>query len=483
MILKRAVKITLLGTAVLLMALLVATGWYLGRAMPIGAGFVAKYICSAVFISHRDPIIAFKEDVVPVNPLARFVDYRIDRGQLKVQATALGLFARQAIFRDGCGCTLVVGTTEEKVRAQKIVEPDFNKSRPVRPQDQPWPEGAQGAVDGAAMGVDTNRLQKALDAAFTEPGPEKKRNTRAVVVVYHGRLIAERYAPGFDKDMPLLGWSMAKSVTNALVGILVQEGRFDPLRPAPVPEWRSPGDPRRRITLDQLLRMSSGLAFKEVYAPLFDATTMLYDSYDFAAYAAGRPLAGPPDSRWNYSSGTANIVARVVRQTVEKNYPYYYSFLYQKLFDPIGMYSAVFEPDASGTFVGSSYLFATPRDWARFGQLFLQDGVWQGQQILPEGWVKYTTTPTGGAPKGQYGAFFWLNAGQRDNPALRRWPDAPTDAYAALGFQEQMVIVIPSHHAVLVRFGATSDRSAWNTNHFIRDVLTALQGGVGALAR
>lgn len=470
---KRSVKYILTGIAVILCAAIAATGWYLSRAMPIGAGFVAKYICSAVFISRRDAATVFAEDVSPINPLARFIDYRIDAEKQWVDADAMGRFAMRAIFREGCGCTLVVGATTAQLRSQQLVGPDFNRSRPSRSEALPWPEG-DGAAAPADPAVDSARLRLALDNAFAEPGPGKRRMTRAVVVVYDGRLIAERYVPGFDKDMPLLGWSMAKSVTNALVGILVQEGRFDLLRPAPVPEWQTPGDPRQAITLDQLLRMSSGLAFQEVYAPLHDATNMLYGSYDFAACAAGRPLAGPPDSRWNYSSGTANIVARVVRRAVEKEYPYYYTFLYSKLFDRIGMHSAVFEPDPSGTFVGSSYLYATPRDWARFGQLFLQDGVWQGQRMLPEGWIKYTTTPTGGAPRGQYGAFFWLNAGERNNPANRRWPDAPTDAYAALGFQEQKVVIIPSRKVVLVRFGATSDRPAWDTNRFIKDVLAAL---------
>lgn len=471
---KPTVKRAMIGIAAIACAVLVAGGWYLSKAMPISAGFVAKYICSAVYVSHRDAATLFAEDVMPVNPLARLVDYRIDDATQSVTAEACGFFARRAIFRQGCGCTLLVDTTQAQLRAETLVPPAFRRNRPVHSAVLPWPAGRLDPGRASDPGVDAKKLQRALDKAFAEPGRRRRRKTHAVVVVQDGRLIAERYAAGFDKDMPLLGWSMAKSATNALVGILVQEGRLDLLRPAPVPEWQTPGDPRRAITIDQLLRMSSGLSFREIYAPLFDATSMLYDSYDMAAYAAAKPLAGPPDSRWRYSSGTTNIVARIVRQTVEERTPGYYPFMYAKLFDRIGMYSAVFEPDPSGTFVGSSYLFATPRDWARFGQLFLQDGVWQGQRILPEGWINYSTTPTGGAPKGQYGAFFWLNVGTRGNPADRRWPDAPTDAYAALGFHEQMVIVIPSRKAVLVRFGATADKKAWDTNRFIAEVLAAL---------
>jgi CubicO group peptidase (beta-lactamase class C family) len=329
-------------------------------------------------------------------------------------------------------------------------------------------------VDPESLGIDPVKLQKALDVAFAEPSPDNPRKTRAVIVVYDGRLAAERYAPGFHKDMPLLGWSMSKSVTNALVGIQVKAGKLDTMAPAQVKEWQQAGDPRRDITLDQLLRMSDGQEFEESYLPPDDTTRMLYESFDFAAYAAGKSLAAKPDARWNYSSGTANIIARIVRRTAEKRYAHYYDFIRDEFFDKIGMYSAVMEPDASGTFVGSSYTFATPRDWARFGLLYLQDGVWQGELIFPEGWVKYTTTPTPQAPRGEYGALFWLNAGSPSHPEDRRWPSAPRDAFAALGFQEQKVIIIPSKNLVLVRFGATSDRQSWNSDEFIANVLAAL---------
>lgn len=471
---RRGVKFTIFGGLIFLSLFAAALAWYLAKAMPTGTGFVAKCLCSSVFISQRDPAVVLREDIAPVNPLARLIDYRIERTPPAVTAHVFGRFARTAIYREGCGCTLVVGATEEALRAQQLIDPAYLRNRPLHSEDLPWPEGSQGPIDPAGVGIDAAKLFQALESAFGEPGPEPLRHTRAVVVVYDGRLVAERYADGFHKDMPLLGWSMAKSATNALVGILVQQGRFDILRPAPVGEWQQAGDPRRVITSDHLLRMSSGLSFKEVYAPLHDATNMLYGSYDFAVYAAGKSLEGPPDSRWNYSSGTANIVARIVRQAAAEDYPYYYTWMHRNLFDKIGMHSAVFEPDASGTFVGSSYLFATPRDWARFGLLYLQDGMWQGERILPEGWVSYSATPTGGAPKGQYGAFFWLNAGAAGNPGERRWPDAPTDAFGAQGFQEQQVIIIPSRKAVLVRMGATTRREAWDANRFIQEVLAAL---------
>ena len=471
---KRGVKIILIVIAVVLISAVATGGWLFSKAIPIGTGFVAKYICSSTFISNREPEIVFAEDVAPVNPLAKIVDYEIDREQKSVTATSFGLFGLTAIYREGCGCSLVIGTTAEEMARQKLVPPDFTKKRPRQRADLPWPAGSQGPANPSAVGVDVQKLEKALEAAFAEPGPEKPRKTRAVIAVYDGQLIAERYAPGFNKDMPLLGWSMSKTVTNALVGILVRQKRLDVMQPAPVPAWQKDEDDRQKITLDQLLRMSSGLKFEEEYLPLYDATYMLYGSYDFAAYAAARPLETEPDTKWYYSSGTANIVAKIVRQTVEKEYDYYYSFIYKELFDKIGMYSALVEPDSSGTFVGSSYTYATPRDWARFGLLYLQNGVWQGERIFPAGWVKYTTTPTPGAPRGEYGAHIWLNAGSATDPNDRRWPAAPGDAFAALGFQEQKVIVIPSRKLVLVRFGATADRKTWNTDEFIKNILAAL---------
>ncbi|MFC1823228.1 serine hydrolase domain-containing protein [Thermodesulfobacteriota bacterium] len=351
---------------------------------------------------------------------------------------------------------------------------DSMRSTSKLPEDLPWPSGTLGPGKQLPEGVDADRLKSAVDDAFREPGPERKRNTRAILVVYDGKLVAERYASGFNKDMPLLGWSMSKSVTNALTGILVKKGKLDLKGPAPVPEWQKSGDPRKNISLDQLLRMSSGLEFEEVYAPLYAVTEMLYESYDYAAYAAGKPLAIEPDDKWYYSSGTANIIARIVRQTVENEFKSYYTFLYEELFDKIGMHSALMEPDPSGTFVGSSYTFATPRDWARFGLLYLQDGVWEGERILPEGWVKYSVTPTPKAPQGQYGALFWLNAGDPAMPANRLWPRMPRDAFLARGYQEQQIVIIPSKKLVAVRFGLSADREAWDLDSFIEAVLEAL---------
>jgi CubicO group peptidase (beta-lactamase class C family) len=471
---KRWLKIGLIGIGALLILVLGAIVWFLSVALPIGAGFAAKYLCSSTFISQRNPDIAFEEDVAPINPLFKPISWQLNRERKTARADYFGLFTATAIYREGCGCSLVIGTTAEAMRQQTFYKRPANEPTPSRRDDLPWPEGAMGPIAPASLGIRPGQLNKALDKAFAEPGPDKPKKTRAIVVVYDGRLVAERYAPGFNKDMLLLGWSMTKSVTNALVGILVKNRELDIHAPAPVAEWHQDNDPRRKITLDQMLRMSDGMEFTEFYLPPDDSTRMLFNSYDYAAYAAGKPLVAEPDARWNYSSGTANIISRIVRKAAEKKYPQYYAFIRKELFHKIGMYSALMEPDSSGTFVGSSYTFATPRDWARFGLLYLQDGVWQGERILPEDWVNYTVTPTPQAPRGEYGALFWLNAGQPANPANRMLPSAPRDTFWASGFQEQYVIVIPSKKIVLVRFGASTNRKAWNTDEFVADVLSAL---------
>ncbi len=376
----------------------------------------------------------------------------------------------KAIYRPGCGCTLVVGATEAELRRQPL--PAFTPRR--LPENQPWPDGEAGPEKARPAGWDDEKLRQAIDRHFAEPGPSPKKQTRAVVVVYDGHLVAERYAPGFHQGMPLLGWSMAKSVTSAVLGIMVQKGMIDIRRPAPVPEWQHPGDPRRAITIDQLLRMSSGLTFEEIYKPLRGVTTMLYGSRDFGGFAADQPLEIQPDQKWQYSSGTTNLLARIIRQTLERAGQNSVSFIRRELFDRLGMTSAVFELDPSGTFVGSSYLIATPRDWARFGLLYLQDGIWHGQRVVPEGWVNYSATPTPLAPRGQYGAHFWLNAGSASNPADRVWPRLPSDAFFADGYQGQRVVIIPSRKLVVVRFGLTPNPADMEFESFLGDVLAAL---------
>jgi CubicO group peptidase (beta-lactamase class C family) len=318
-------------------------------------------------------------------------------------------------------------------------------------------------------------VARALARAFEEPGGSRPlRQTKAVVVARDGRLVAERYAPGVDPEAPLVSWSMAKSVTMALVGALVLDGRLALHAPAPVREWQVPGDPRRAITLDQLLRQSSGLAFDESYGAVNDVSRMLFTERDTGAFAARFPLKAKIESVWSYSSGTSNLVARLVRDAFGGDLAALLRFARERLFDPAGITSAVLEPDASGTFIGSSFAFMTARDWARFGELFRRDGVWNGRRLLPEGWVRYATTPTPEAPLGQYGAHWWLNAGAPGAPERRPWPALPAEAYAARGHSGQWVVVVPSARLVVVRLGLTlPDLEDDGTQELVAELLEA----------
>lgn len=445
--------------------------YFLNGALPIGTGYSAKYLCSQVFLAGRDPSQVFENDVKPTHPLFSTVSPSVDYKNKTVTAKAFGFWKPMtAVYREGCGCTLAVGISVDELSSQTV-----NISHPeISPVIGLWPEGNIVNLEHLPANVNQAELNAAIGKAFTEPGPETQRNTQAVVVVLGDKIIAEKYAPGFDEQTPILGWSMAKSVTSILVGILVKDGKLDIYQPAPVSAWKAEYDPRGKITLDMLLRMSSGLEFEEVYGPFKDATAMLYASRSMADYAAAKPLVAPVDTVWNYSSGTANIIAKIAVDATGKNLEKFYQFARTRLFDRIGAVSPVIEPDASGSVVGSSYMFATAKDWARFGLFLKNDGVWENERILPEGWMRYATTPTPGASRGQYGAQFWLNAGEKNNPANRKFPSLPSDLYYCGGFNGQIVAVIPSRDIVVVRLGATHDDS-WDHEIFIRQILNAVK--------
>ena len=314
-------------------------------------------------------------------------------------------------------------------------------------------------------------MEQALDRAFAETDSQRPLNTHAVVVVYNNQIVGERYAHGFDVNSKMMGWSMAKSITNALVGILIKDGKLELGQPAPVSEWKA--DDRAGITINDLLQASSGLAWSESYfSPTADFHQMFIKSDDKGGYAMSKKLAHPRGTYFQYSSGSTNILSKIIRQTVGDTL--YHRFPYERLFHKIGMYDAILEPDASGTYVASSYAFASARDWARFGLLYLNDGVWNGERILPEGWVKYTTTPAPAAAMGRYGAHWWLNAGDSNDPSNRKYPDLPNDMYWADGFEEQYVIVIPSKKLVIVRLGVS--HSGFDVVRLVLDVMKAVGG-------
>jgi len=336
----------------------------------------------------------------------------------------------------------------------------------LEPEPEPEPELE------AAAALDPGRLERAVARAFAVGGPEA--GARALVVVHRGRLVAERYAPGFGPETPLPGWSMAKSVTGMLVGILVGRGDLQLEAPVGLPEWE--GDPREQIRLVDLLHMSSGLDFDERYDGLLtDPTEMLFASHDAAGFAMRRPLVAPPGTRWSYSSGTTNVISLLMRRALDDD-ERYWRFPREALFDPIGATSAVLETDPAGTFVGSSFLYASARDWARLGLLLLRGGVWRGRRVLPEGWAEWSRQPAPAAPGGRYGAQLWLNAGLGPDGAGRPFPDLPRDLFYFAGFQGQRVLVVPSRDLVVVRLGLTKDESLWAEADLLEPLLEVVPG-------
>jgi CubicO group peptidase (beta-lactamase class C family) len=456
---KRFLKISAL---IILALIAIAFTYVLITFPPVMAGMAAKTMCSCVFVTGRDPqSVRDKElQVFPGLSSATIVVHE----DSTVTATVFWKTSK-AIFRKGLGCTLLAQQSEEQVRAQPATLP---KPLSINQDTIAWPTG-NGTTDSTHPKVNYTKVRQALDEAFEETDPDRPLNTHAVIIIYDGMIVGEQYAEGFDQHSRLMGWSMTKSITNALVGILVKEDKLNIDQPAPVSAWRD--DERSKITLNHLLQASSGLAWSESYfSPTADFHQMFIKSDDKGGYALSKKLKYDPGTFFQYSSGSTNILSKIIRQTVGDSA--YYRFPYEKLFYKIGMSKAIMEPDAAGNFVASSYSFASARDWARFGLLFLNDGVWNGERILPEGWVKYSVTPASAADKGRYGAHWWLNAGDRTNPDQRMFPELPSDAFWADGFEEQTVMVIPSKRVVIVRLGVS--HHGFDFNKLVKGILSAL---------
>jgi CubicO group peptidase (beta-lactamase class C family) len=407
------------------------------RAIEVALGTTAHDLCSETFVAGLDPDQTFRESLAPrpgYRWLAHGIRWGVDREHREAHASLLGLLPVRAVFRDGLGCVLVHG--DESVAGMPIATMPHAASQ--------LPEIAGDAVV-EPIGA---RWKSTLDAAFEEPADSPHRWTKAVVVVRDGKVIAERYAPGYGIATPILGFSMTKSVTNALVGILVREGRLDVAQPAPIAAWRGAGDPRRDITLEHLMRMDSGLALDETGSGFDPSNLMFYDEPDMAAYAqAAKPIA-PPGTRWRYSSASTQLVSRIVRDRVGGTGEAAQRFAFGQLFDVLGMRNVTFEADATGTPIGAHYLFASARDWARFGMLFLDDGMIGAQRLLPAGWIEWSTRPTLGT---QYGAGWWTNRGDDAAATHRRAIGLPADAFFAFGNLGQRIAIIPSEHLVIVR--------------------------------
>lgn len=434
----------LLTTGIVLIAALLYWGNYLSTVLSAGSGFSAKRICSGHFLSGMPGQQIVDEALITVAPELSNIRFEIDTVNRHVDTRLFGLFQRRAVFNEGTGCTLLEAGRDHLHRKLEVVKHAGHDAT------LPWPKGSAPSAHNSV-------LEPLLNQAFAETDPLHPRHTKAVVVIHNGQLVAEKYAPGVHANTPLPGWSMTKSVTNLFIGLLVIDGKLSLSQRAPVPSWRTEiGDPRGQITIDQLLRMSSGLEFIEEYGFYSDVTRMLSIEADAAGFAASKPLVADPGSLWSYSSGTSNILSGIIRLAIGGYLQDYYDFTQARLFQPLGIHTATPETDNNGTFIGSSYMYASARDWARLGQFCLQDGRWQGKRLLPEGWLDYSTTPTPNNPRNNYGAHFWLNADPDNTSQQRTWPSLPADAYSMNGFQGQRVIIIPSEDLVVVRLGVSS---------------------------
>ncbi|HLN74738.1 MAG: serine hydrolase domain-containing protein [Methylococcaceae bacterium] len=416
---------------VVLLAALIYAVVYINSLLPIVTGYPAKYLCSAVFLSNRD-----QREVEALDLNFSFIKYvtnKVDQKDSSVTSSFLWGKSK-AIFRKGFGSTLLRGTDETTLRRIKFP----NIVATYSPDIVAWPLG--NLMPDTLINDDTLKLARITQKLMQEKGYNG--NAFAFMVVHKGIPIVEAYQPQFNSKTRFQSWSMAKSITNALVGLMVKEDKMQLMQPVNLPQWQN--DDRKHIKLNDLMQMQSGLKWNEDYGNRSDVTLMLYNEPDFARYTYSRPLEFPVGSKWLYSSGSTNIISYLIRKAINNDADYY-AFAKSRLFDKIGMTSALFEVDASGTQVGSSYLYATARDYARFGLLYLQDGMFNGGRILPEGWVKYTTTP-GSGNKGEYGALFWLNKS-------KYFPSAPEDMFSCNGHEGQHIFIIPSKELVIVVLG------------------------------
>ena len=455
-LLKKIIRILLAGLPVFL---LVFTCRYVYLSVPIITGFGAKYLCSSVFIQHRQAAEVIRDD------LSKFpfslVNYTITESDSSVSATVWGFAKQKAIYRKYAGATLVNDYNEADLRNQQFGLPNPSN---LQADTLSWPDGDK-LPDTIPVGIDTVLLRKVIGSQFS-----KDRQTRALLVIFNGQIVAEQYASGFNRYTPLPGWSIAKSITAALTGILIKQNKLNINANHLLPQWQH--TEKENITLRELLQQTSGITYSENYLGPSEATTMLFKKGDMSGYIDGLPLENTPGTVFNYSSGNANLVSRIIRNKIDPKI--YYGFPYTSLFYPIGMYHTILETDAGGTFTGSSYIYATARDYARFGLLYYENGKWDERQILSENWVHASVQPPAISILKNYGYFFWLNGFDKDHPERREFPDVPSDLYYASGFLGQGIYIIPSKKLVVVRLG----QHETDVNELLKNIIIATQSAV-----
>jgi CubicO group peptidase (beta-lactamase class C family) len=416
-------------------------------------GFSVKSVASGHFVGNQS--VAFIEKHDNDFDVIVWANNTLNKNEKYATASIFGINKRKAIYRPGLGATLI--------------NDSFNVSKPynIPKRNQlhkkaSFPYGDSTPKDTVFATVDYAKLNTVIANAF-DTNEEKKKRTRSVLVIYKDRIIAEKYADGYTKNSVILGWSMTKSITGTLFGILQKQQNFNIYKPVPFAEWQN--DNRKNITTNDLLHMNSGLEWEENYDRICDATQMLFQEEDMTRTQLLKPAFFKPNSHWNYSSGTTNLLSGILRKQF-KTHQEYLNFWYSALIDKIGMHSMLIETDMTGNYVGSSYGWATTRDWSKFGLLYLHNGNWNGEQIFDANWAKYVATPTN-TSNGRYGAQFWLNASGH-------FPNVPRDMYYCSGFQGQMVAIIPSRDMVIVRLGL-KDESEFDFNGFLSGIVGSVR--------
>lgn len=403
----------------------------------------AKIICSALFVSRRElPEVRAHLTSYFLGPkVDSITEVRVDSTRKLVRLTVSNRVTREAKYYGDQGCVIHQPGLDTvhftPVRVASALPPAST---------QPWPMGDQPSKAPMASDIDTARLRQAVDAAFVTP----EGLTAAFLVVHEGQIVAERYANGAHRDMPLESWSMGKSITGALIGRLMNDGAFKLEDPAPVAEWRKvPGDPRARIRIMDLMRMSSGLRFSrgspEDIPGYHDHDLIYTGAIDAFEFSITRPLQSEPNTTGRYRNVDPITLGYIIRETVRKRGEEYLTYPQRALFDKLGMRGQVLETDPYGNFLLTGYDYGTARNWARLGLLFLNDGVWLGERLLPEGFVDFVSTPAPAWPGPVYGGMVWVNGDSS-------WA-LPADAYAFRGAGEQNVFIVPSHELVIVRMG------------------------------
>lgn len=445
--------------------------WFgLGQVIGVPAHFASHQLCSAVFVAGLDPAEYYREAIAPkFGPLGKLLRYDIDRERREVRVNFAGLVSSRAIEDGPYGCRVI--HSGEGLRTTR----DDNSSAHLQPS-VPSIAGPDLVVPKSAA------LSEALDHAFAEPASAPHRWTKAVLISHHGQVIGERYAPGVTRVTPLHGWSMTKSVTNALVGVLVREGKLDVDAPAPIVEWSAPNDPRHRISIDQLMRMVSGISCGQSlhfgWWTLFDTDTrMEFDMPDQSGFAAHRGLVAEPGSEWRYTNCNYVLLSRIIRDAAGGDAQSTRKFIERELFEPLGMEHATPEYDTAGTPLGTIHLWASARDWARFGLLYSRDGLSpSGKRILPEGWVDYSARLTPQSDEYGYGAGFWTQRGNSSAARERIAAGMPADSFMAVGSQGQYTIIIPSEDLVIVKIGwaYTPHDDIVAVERLVKEVIAAL---------